>query len=209
MVIMKSHPSRDIQIIRKLEDGNNVFLQAYQDINNGETKWVTTDFFDFDTEDRIIEHWDVIDKYNETTVSGRTAIDGPTEIKDLDKTIENKELVIEFLKNILMQGCISRNIDQYISKDNFSQHSADVKDGIEAFQNTIQMPDKKLVYNEIVLVVGQGNFVATLCRVTRTEKNKIQEYAIVDIFRIEDGLIVEHWDNIEPVPANSVNSGKF
>jgi len=71
------------------------------------------------------------------------------------------------------------------------------------------MPDKKLVYNEIVLVVGQGNFVATLCRVTRTEKNKIQEYAIVDIFRIEDGLIVEHWDNIEPVPANSVNSGKF
>jgi len=134
MVIMKSHPSRDIQIIRKLEDGNNVFLQAYQDINNGETKWVTTDFFDFDTEDRIIEHWDVIDKYNETTVSGRTAIDGPTEIKDLDKTIENKELVIEFLKNILMQGCISRNIDQYISKDNFSQHSADVKDGIEHFK---------------------------------------------------------------------------
>ena len=33
----------------------------------------------------------------------------------------------------------------------------------------------------------------------------------VDIFRLEDGLIVEHWDNAEPCPPDDelVNSGKF
>ncbi|NNC90936.1 MAG: polyketide cyclase, partial [Acidimicrobiia bacterium] len=58
-----------------------------------------------------------------------------------------------------------------------------------------------------VLLVGQGNFVATLCRATWLDA----EYAQVDIFRIDDGLIVEHWDNAEPVPPSEelVNSGKF
>ena len=36
------------------------------------------------------------------------------------------------------------------------------------------------------------------------------EYAQVDIFRIAEGLIVEHWDNVEPVPDGpQPNSGKF
>jgi len=58
-----------------------------------------------------------------------------------------------------------------------------------------------------VLLVGQGNFVATLCRATWDD----QEFPQVDVFRIEDGLIAEHWDNAEPVPprAEWVNSGKF
>jgi predicted SnoaL-like aldol condensation-catalyzing enzyme len=69
------------------------------------------------------------------------------------------------------------------------------------------MPQRSLWYHEIVLLVGQGNFVATLCRATRDDA----EYAQVDVFRVQDGLIVEHWDNAEPVPPpeQSVNSGKF
>lgn len=204
-----NNPYRDIQIIRKLEDGNNVFLQAYQDINNGEAKWVTTDFFDYDEDDRIIEHWDVIAKYNGTTVSGRTSIDGPTEIKDLDKTQENKELVKNLIKDAFMPDGDPSNLDKYISGDYYIQHSDDAKDGLEEFQLLVQISDRHLVYNEIVLVVGQGNFVATLCRTTRKEKDSVQEYAQVDLFRIEEGLIVEHWDNMEPVPEENVNSGKF
>ena len=35
--------------------------------------------------------------------------------------------------------------------------------------------------------------------------------AVIDLFRVADGKIVEHWDVMEPVPAPSelVNSGNF
>ncbi len=32
------NPVRDIRIVRSLVDGNHVFVQAYQDINNGEAR---------------------------------------------------------------------------------------------------------------------------------------------------------------------------
>ena len=55
--------------------------------------------------------------------------------------------------------------------------------------------------------VGEGSFVATLCRVRKGDV----AYAQTDIFRLQHGLIVEHWANSEVVPPEEqwVNSGKF
>jgi predicted SnoaL-like aldol condensation-catalyzing enzyme len=64
-----------------------------------------------------------------------------------------------------------------------------------------------LVYQEVVVLVGQGDFVATLCKATWEG----QPYAQVDLFWLENGKVVEHWDAAEPVPPPEewVNSGKF
>jgi predicted SnoaL-like aldol condensation-catalyzing enzyme len=98
-------------------------------------------------------------------------------------------------------------IDDYISSETYIQHNAEVPDGLEQFKPLALAKDKPLIYDEIVLLVGQGNFVATLCRASWEG----QPFAQVDIFRIEKGLVVEHWDNAEPVPPEEewVNSGKF
>lgn len=201
------NPVRDIEIVRALEDGRYVFLQAYQSLNDGEAEWVTTDFFDTDESDRIIEHWDVISAYAAVTPSGHTSLDGPTEITDLEHTEANKTLVRSLIHDVLMDGGSPDSIDRYISADTYVQHNADVADGVESFKAVASIEPRTLVYDEIVLLVGQGNCVATLCR-ARWEG---APYAQVDLFRIEDGLIVEHWDNAEPVPPESewVNSGKF
>lgn len=203
---IKRNPKRDIQIIRAIEDDRYIFLHAFQSLNDGETQWVTTDFFDTDENCKIIEHWDVISKYSPRTPSGHTSIDGPTEITDYDKTEGNKQLVHNLIRDVLISEN-PENIDKYISSKQYIQHNADVPDGLSHFKTLALDPNKSLLYQEIVLLVGKGNFVATLCRATREGK----PYAQVDIFRIEDGKIVEHWDNAEPVPPENewVNSGKF
>lgn len=204
---IKRNPKRDIQIVRSIVDGQYVFLQAYQNINDGEAEWVTTDFFDTDEHDKILEHWDVITAYSGTTPSGHTQVDGATEIVDEDKTQENKAVVRRFIEDILMPGGDPSKIDAYISDRQYIQHNTEMADGLEQVKSLVAAENRPLNYHEIVLLVGQGNFVATLCRTTLLD----QEYAQVDIFRLADGKIVEHWDNAEPVPPASelVNSGKF
>ena len=200
------NPVRDIRVVRAIEDGRYVFLHAYQSLNDGEAEWVITDFFDTDENDKIIEHWDVISAYAPQTPSGHTSIDGPTEITDLEKTQKNKQLVRALIRDVLM-GDAPERIDDYISAETYIQHNAEVPDGLEHFKPLALAKDKPLIYDEIVLLVGQGNFVATLCKASWEG----QPYAQVDIFRIEDSLVVEHWDNAEPVPPEEewVNSGKF
>lgn len=201
------NPNRDIQIIRAIEDGQYVFVHVYQSLNDGEAEWVTTDFFDTDEDGKIIEHWDVISAYSSETPSGHTSVDGPTEIVDLDKTEENKQLVRDLIRDVLMVGGNPENIDNYISAEQYIQHNAEVPDGLAHFKVLALAPNKPLIYEEIFLLVGQGNFVATLCKALWEG----QPFAQVDLFRIEDGKIVEHWDNAEPVPPEEewANSGKF
>jgi len=190
------NPERRIDIVRGWEDGRYVFLQAYQNLGNGDAEWVTTDFFDTDDNGKIIEHWDVISPFAGPNSSGRTQVDGSTEITDLDSTEQNKIVVGDLITNALMTGARTGRIEEFTASEYLS-HTTEEADGPDHF--------KALNYDEIVLLVGQGNFVATLCKANREGTPLAQ----VDIFRLDGGKIVEHWDNSEPVPENDVNSGKF
>ncbi|WNJ19358.1 nuclear transport factor 2 family protein [Pontibacter sp. G13] len=204
---IQRNPDRDIQIIRGFVDGQYVFIHAYQSLNGGKAKWVTTDFFDTDENDKIIEHWDVIAGFF-TSPSGNTSVDGVTEITDLDKTEENKEIVRNLLRDALMEGGNPANIPNYVAED-IIEHNKDMPDGIQALIDMASKPNRALNYRRIVLCVGQGNFVATLSEANFNDGTTDQDYAQVDVFRLENGKVVEHWDNMEPVPEENVNGGKF
>ncbi|MGI9529591.1 MAG: nuclear transport factor 2 family protein, partial [Acidimicrobiia bacterium] len=167
-------------------------------------QYVTTDFFETDDGGKIIEHWDVISEFKGPNPSGRTQVDGATEITDLDRTEENKAIVKEMLENCLFPGARPDRIEDYFAED-YLQHNPDVGDGLEVVRNLAQGENRQLTYDEIVLLVGNGNFVATLCKANWAGNPLAQ----VDILRLEDGKIVEHWDNVEAVLENDVNSGKF
>jgi hypothetical protein len=55
-------------------------------------------------------------------------------------------------------------------------------------------------YTEIHAVLGEGNFVLT---VSEGQWNGTTN-AFYDLFRMEDGMIVEHWDVIQPVPTEGL-----
>ena len=206
---LKRNPKRQIEIVRGWQDGQYVFVHVFQSLNDGEAKWVTTDFFDTDTNDKIIEHWDVIAAFTESNPSGRSSIDGATEFTDLDKTEENKILVRNFINDVLSRAGDCSKIDTYLSTQKYLEHNKERGDGIENFRKWLDASETKRIYEEIVLCVGKGNFVATLSKVLEITGETKHEIAQVDILRIDNGKIVEHWDNAEPVPEENVNSGKF
>lgn len=203
----RRNPKRDIRIIRSFEDGNHVFLHAYQNLNDGAAQWVTFDFFDTDENDKLIEHWDVITAFSDSTPGGHTSIDGPTEIKDLDRTDDNKALVKTMIEQVLMPGGNPDRVDEFISSERYIQHSKEMPDGLEAFRQLVTKTQRPLNYHEIVLCVGQGNFVATLCKADWMGEDCAQ----ADLFRIDQGMIVEHWGAAEKIPPRDtwLNSGKF
>lgn len=206
---VERNPVREIEIIRSIEDGQYVFVQAYQNINNGKAKWVTADFFDTDANDKIIEHWDVIQAYEAQSVSGRTMVDGPTEITDVDKTDTNKAVVRRFFEEVLLGGQFDK-VRDFISVEQYHQHNPAVGDGIEGFNLYLQELGTKgihFAYEKLHLLLGQGNFVSTLSKAKIGE----DDYCIIDIFRLQEDFIVEHWDVMEQVLPKEQwgNSGKF
>ena len=202
-------PVRDISVVRTIEDGQYVFVHVYQDINNGEAKWVTADLFDTDENDKIIEHWDVIQAFEEETASGRSMVDGPTEIEDLDKTEENKALVTNFCNDVLIGGQANK-VTNYISTEQYDQHNPHVEDGLEGFGKHLQevmSTGQAAKYVKIYHIIGQGNFVVAYSHTQVAG----EDYAFFDLFRLKDGKIVEHWDVQEKILPNEQwgNSGKF
>ena len=201
---VERNPIRDIQVVRSVVDGSFVFVHVFQDINNGEAKWVTTDLFDTDDNDKIVEHWDVIAAYSdEPSVNGHTQIDGPTEIKDEHLTEQNKALVASFVDDVLVHHRVERIVD-YVG-DGYVQHNPLVSDGIKAFQDFMAGPGADMIYRDVFKIIGQGDFVMVYSHVFFG-----QELAVFDLLRVEDGKIVEHWDNMEPIPEGpQPNGGKF
>ncbi len=206
---VERNPVRDIEIVRSYVDGRFVFVQAAQSLNNGEARWVTTDLFDTDGNGKIVEHWDVIHALGGEGPSGHTQIDGAVEITDLHRTEENKAVVRRLLTEAFCESPTAE-FSEFISSDTYINHNPDAPDGLDslvAMDKGARERGETLYYRQIHRIIGQGNFVVSFAHQVW---NSI-DYAAFDIFRLEGGLIVEHWDNVETLPpeADLVNSDKF
>lgn len=206
---LERNPVRDIEIIRGFEDGQYVFLHVSQSLNNGEFRYATADIFDTDDDAKLIEHWDLIQEMPTSTVSGHSMLDGPTEPTDLDMTEANKDLVRNFMTEVLVNGN-SEAITDYVSTETYVQHSPMIGDGLDGLGEALAAmaaQGQTMIYNTIHNVIGCGNFVAALSQMNMAGV----ERAVIDLFRVEKGRIVEHWDVMEALTPEEtwVNSGKF
>ncbi|MBO9675302.1 MAG: hypothetical protein J7577_17775 [Sphingobacteriaceae bacterium] len=208
VTLLQSLPpnSTKVNTIRVFEDGNYVFVHSEYNFFGPK---IGFDIFRFE-DGLIVEHWDNLQLTAKPNPSGHTMIDGSTEIKDLDKTETNKQIAKGFVANILMNADYS-TIENYISKDEYIQHNPSVGDGLQAFLS-MQLPKLKdgtlLKHTKLYHVLGEGNFVLTVSEA----KTYTVDKAFYNLFRIENGKIVEHWDTIEAIPAKENwknTNGKF
>jgi predicted SnoaL-like aldol condensation-catalyzing enzyme len=117
---------------------------------------------------------------------------------------QKKATVLAFYETALNQ----RNADaaiQYVGS-RYRQHNplvADEYPGLRKYLAWIQenFPQS---HSKILRVFADDDYV--LLHVHRVRAPGTRGDAIVDIFRLEDGKIVEHWDTIQPIPEASANA---
>lgn len=207
--VMKNAPEGGFKanVIRAFQDGAYVFTHTEYDFFGPKAGF---DVFRFE-EGRIVEHWDNLIEVQPANPSGRTQFDGTTQITDLDKTETNKNVVRNFIEKVLLNGAMDQ-VSTYINPDKYIQHNPAVADGLDGFGAAMKyFAENGLVmeYQKLHKVLGEGNFVLTM---SEGKFGKGEQTAFYDLFRLEEGRIVEHWDVIAPIPNKEEwanNNGKW
>ena len=198
-----------VKNIRAFEDGNKVFLQTIYNFA-GAGEQVAFDIFRFDKNGKIAEHWDNLTAKADPNPSGRTQIDGMMELKDLDKTEANRELVKNFLYDVMQGNCPEKTPD-YFDGDTYIQHNTAIADGLSglgAALATMAEQNIQMIYNTVHHVLAQGNFVLAVSEGTFGGAPT----SYYDLWRVENGKIAEHWDVMETIADKSTwqnQNGKF
>lgn len=199
--------SAKVNTVRAFQDGDYVF--THTDYNFFGPK-IGFDIFRYEN-GKIVEHWDNLqEKPAKANPSGRSMIDGSTQVRDLNQTQENKALVQAFVQDILVGGKIEK-LASYFDGDNYIQHNPHIADGLSGLGAALESMAKQgisMKYDRIHKVLGEGNFVLVVSEGQFANKPT----SFYDLFRVENGKIAEHWDTIETIPpkAEWANmNGKF
>ena len=121
----------------------------------------------------------------------------------MTQTETNKQIAITAYQRICGDLDIT-GVDEYLSKD-FIQHNPTLPDGPEGVEGVIQMllsqgvPKQKVVFKH---VVAEDDIVILH---TRTEMGG-KEWRFIDIYRIENGKLAEHWDAMMQMPDAPANN---
>ena len=88
----------------------------------------------------------------------------------------------------------------------YTQHNPTAADGPEGLRGFIQFLKDKFPqsHNEMVQAFADGDFVILHVHSVRTPGTAGR--AIVDIFKLEKGKVVEHWDVVQDVPDKAANT---
>ncbi len=198
-----------VKNIRAFEDHDKVFLHnVYNFAGAGEQ--VAFDIFRFNENGKISEHWDNLTAKADVNPSGRSQIDNVAPVLDLDKTEANRQLVKDFLYDV-MQGNNPQKTPDYFEGDTYIQHNTGIADGVCGLGAALEEMAKaniQMIYTTIHQVLAQGNYVLAVSEGSFGGKPT----SYYDLWRVENGKIAEHWDVMETIADRSQwqnDNGKF
>ena len=116
----------------------------------------------------------------------------------------NKGAVKEFYELAFNEGRPEDAVDRYLGP-RYVQHNPQAADGPEAFIGFVNWyrGEYPQLAVEIKRILAEDDLVVTHGVIKTSPEDR--GTAAVDIFRVEDGKIVEHWDVLQPVPESSAN----
>ena len=129
-----------------------------------------------------------------------SAFTGPAFAADLEA---NKKIVVDFYEKGLNQKDYDAAAKYFGPRD--TQHNPGGVDGPQGFKNLVNFLKEKFPnsHSEIKRVIAEGDLVVLHVHSVRAPGERGR--AIVDIFKLENGKIVEHWDVVQDIPEKSAN----
>ncbi|MCB1755800.1 MAG: hypothetical protein KDJ38_09770 [Gammaproteobacteria bacterium] len=201
-----SKTSPRVNVVRIFSDGDFVFGHTEYDFSSSR---IGFEVFRFEGA-QTVEHWDNIQSRSGPNSSGHSMVDGPVDVCDLDRTEDNRSLVKSFLDTVLIDGKTDQ-LQCFVS-ETYTEHNPLSGDGLPALRDALteRTANSELIisYRKVHTTLAEGNFVLSVCEGYREG----QHTSFYDLFRIENSMIVEHWDTTEKVAPKSEwknDNGKF
>jgi len=120
----------------------------------------------------------------------------------------NKKTVLAFYEAALNQKDFAA-AQKYMGP-RYTQHNPNAADGPEGFKKFIDFLRERYPqsHSDIRQAFADGDYV--ILHVHAVREPDTRGSAIIDIFKLEHGKIVEHWDVIQPIPEKAANdNGMF
>ena len=120
-------------------------------------------------------------------------------------TPENKKYVTDFYTLAFVKKQVEEAFTKYVG-ETYIQHNPTVPDGKEAPLKYLSQffKDNPQATATIKRVIAEDNLVAVHSHWKQNAEDRGR--AVIDIFRVEQGKIVEHWDVLQPVPETAANN---
>ena len=177
-------------VVRAFQDGDYAFVHVDYHLFE---PMVAFDIHRYES-GRAVEHWDNLQPApTSRNPSGHSMIDGEVEVRDIERTLENKTSIARYVEDVLVRGRMD-SMSAYFDDDRLIQHNPNSGDGVADLRKSLQPAENgQTRYLALHRVFGEGNFVLAMCEAIVRDKH----CAVYDLYRLSDGSIAEHWDVIE------------
>ncbi len=118
----------------------------------------------------------------------------------------NRASTVAFHKKAVFEGDVENAVRIYAGTP-YRQHNPLIEDGMEGLRKFVAslLANHPDAHGEIKRVFADGDYVILHSQWHGLSDNPRGE-AVVDIYRCENGKVVEHWDVIQPIPETAANS---
>jgi predicted SnoaL-like aldol condensation-catalyzing enzyme len=127
-------------------------------------------------------------------------------LKEKPVSEANKATVAAFYQKALNEGDVETAFRLYAGTT-YRQHNPLIEDGMEGVRKFVSWirenhPDAR---GEVKNIFADGDYVILHSHWHGLSDNPRGE-AVADIFRLQNGKVVEHWDIIQPIPEIAANN---
>lgn len=121
----------------------------------------------------------------------------------MSETERNRAVVAHFVELFYVQKDVRAAFETYVVPD-YIQHNPGIPDGRDAaiafLEPMFSNPGARF---DVKRILVDGDLAAV--HLHGRGRPETKGGAVVDLFRLKDGMIVEHWDVLQPIPEESKN----